>query len=530
MIYLSARYRADFYFLATTVEVEDVTLKNLTLTLSKDLRILVENFNFTLQQDMKVALIGEEGNGKSTLLKAIAEPETILDYIKVEGKISKRGEIIGYLPQIPSNCILMQTTANYFQTNNQGDFFDYNQYYKLLQALDFPEDRISGEILLKDLSGGEKIKFQLLCEMLKNPTVLLLDEPSNDLDMESVRWLEEFICEAKIPIMFVSHDEVLLENCANTIIHMEQLMRKRQPQHTIAQLSYSEYVQNREAKIVKQTQVANKEEEEHEAKMERYRQIYQRVHHEQKTVSRQSPSVGKNLKDKMHAVKSMGRRFEREKTNLTKRPDFEESIAVRFASSICVPRGKKILDFQMDKLQVGDHILSRNLQLHITGPEKVCIVGANGAGKTTLLRRILAELRNQNMPYGYMPQEYSEIMNREENAIQFLTLTGTKDEHTRVRTYLGSMNFTTEEMHHRIEDLSGGQRAKLFFSKMILDHSEVLVMDEPTRNLSPLSGPEIRSALKNFGGCIIAVSHDRKLIKEVFDRVILLDGHGLRPK
>jgi ATPase subunit of ABC transporter with duplicated ATPase domains len=120
------------------------------------------------------------------------------------------------------------------------------------------------------------------------------------------------------------------------------------------------------------------------------------------------------------------------------------------------------------------------------------------------------------------------MMDPEQNAIQFLTVTGTKEEHTKVRTYLGSMNFTAEEMHHPINDLSGGQRAKLYFSKMILEKVEVLVMDEPTRNLSPLSGPEIRAALKEFGGCIVAVSHDRKFITEVFDRTLLLSRDGLR--
>ena len=120
------------------------------------------------------------------------------------------------------------------------------------------------------------------------------------------------------------------------------------------------------------------------------------------------------------------------------------------------------------------------------------------------------------------------MMNPKQNAVEFLTIEGTKEEHTRIRTYLGSMNFTAEEMYHPILDLSGGQRAKLYFSKMILENAEVLVLDEPTRNLSPLSGPEIRSALKDFGGAIIAVSHDRKFIAEVFDRVLHLDQEGLR--
>jgi ATPase subunit of ABC transporter with duplicated ATPase domains len=128
-----------------------------------------------------------------------------------------------------------------------------------------------------------------------------------------------------------------------------------------------------------------------------------------------------------------------------------------------------------------------------------------------------------------MPQDYSEMMDPKKNAIEFLSKEGSKEENTKIRTYLGSVNFTKEEMFHPVDKLSGGQRAKLYFSKMILNQVEVLLLDEPTRNLSPLSGPEVRQALKNFTGCIIAVSHDRKFIKTVFDEVLELDHSGLRP-
>lgn len=503
-----------------------LVIKNLSLIMSKDLRILIEDFSFSLQNGMKVALIGEEGNGKSSLLKAIADPISIRDYLEIEGEINKGDEIIGYLPQVLSENTLEETTDEYFKQKVDINHFDYSYYYELLSEMVFPEERISDTIRLRDLSGGEKIKFQLLCEMLNRPTLLLLDEPSNDLDLEAVHWLESFINNAKIPIMFVSHDESLLESCANTIIHFEQLRRKKKPQHTVAGLGYAEYVQNRDRHILRQTQLARKEKEEYDAKMERYRQIYQRVHHELNITK--LDTVAKNLKDKMHSVKSMGKRFEREKENMTQRPDFEESVTVEFAESISIPNSKLILDLQLETLKVGDLVLSQDLKLSVFGPRKICIVGANGAGKTSLLRYVLKELKERGINFGYMPQDYSEAMDAGKNAIDFLSKTETKEEHTRVRTYLGSMKFTQEEMFHPVSDLSGGQRAKLYFSKLILDQAEVLVLDEPTRNISPLSGPEIRGALKSFSGCIIAVSHDRKFIREVFDEVLLLDQRGLR--
>lgn len=503
-------------------------IKDLSLYSTKDLRTLIEDFSFSLLNGMKAALIGEEGNGKSTLLKAIADPDSLRGYVEIEGEIIKQEEVIGYLPQALEEKVLNQTTESYLQERVGWSNLDYGLYYQLLNEMDFPEERISRQITLRQLSGGEKIKLQLLCEMLRRPTLLLLDEPSNDLDLPSVQWLEKFILDLKIPVVFVSHDETLLENCANTIIHLEQLVKKSKPQYTIAGLPYGEYVQNREERIIKQTQLARKEKEEYDAKMERYRQIYQRVQHELRTVSRQAPSVAKNLKDKMRSVKSVGRRFEREKEGMTERPDFEEGIDVDFSDSIYIPNGKQVLDLKIDALRAGDLVLSHQVHLNVTGPRKICIIGKNGAGKTTLLRRILQELDKGSLTYGYMPQDYSETMDASQNAIDFLASSRKKEELTRVRTYLGSMNFTKEEMLHPLGELSGGQRAKLYFAKMILHRAEILVLDEPTRNLSPLSGPEIRAALTRFSGCIIAVSHDRKFIKEIFEQVFLIDGEGLR--
>lgn len=495
--------------------------------MSSDLRMLLEDFSFTLSPGMKVALIGEEGNGKSTLLRAIYEPETLRGYVEMEGTISKEGEIVGYLPQILPEEVLGQTTEAYFLSRVGWEQLDYSLYFKLLEEMGFPEDRISPRLTMGQLSGGEKIKIQLLCIMLIRPTVLLLDEPSNDLDLDSINWLEQFIKNLSIAVIFVSHDEILLERCAEVIIHLEQLMRKSTPQYTIARLSYSDYVQNRDRRIIRQTQLAKKEKEEYEIKMERYRQIYQRVQHELRTVSRQVPGVAKNLKDKMHTVKSIGRRFEREKEGMTCRPDFEVGIDVCFDRSIVIPNGKLILDLNLEALRAGGRVLARNLQLKIYGPQKICIVGANGCGKTTLLRSILKEFREKGVPYGYMPQDYSEAMDLRQNSVQFLAGSDKKEELTLARTYLGSMNFTPEEMLHPLGELSGGQRAKLYFSKMVFRRAEVLVLDEPTRNLSPLSGPEVRGALREFGGCIIAVSHDRKLISEVFEQIFLLDTMGL---
>ena len=501
-----------------------IVIKDLELQLAKDMRTLISGFNFSFVPNQKIALIGEEGNGKSSLLKAIYDKSLISDYIDVSGSIFKEKEIIGYLPQHLPNKLNNISIRDFIYGKDRD--IDYSKLYRFIDNLGIKEELLDTNIRLFDLSGGEKIKIQLLDILLDNPTVLLLDEPTNDLDIDSIIWLENFINSQKIPIMFISHDERLLENCANTVILFEQLSRKTIPTHTIEKLDYKSFVSKRWNTIETQEKNAKKEREILDKKLERYREIYDKVDRAQRTVSRQDPAAGKNLKDKMHTVKSIGKRFEKEEENLTQRPDFEESIYIKFNEGIGVPKGKQILELKLEELLIKNKILSRDINLTVIGPEKICIVGRNGSGKTTLLKQIRNNL-NSNINAFYMPQNYLELLDVNQTPVEYLSKDSTKDEQTRVRTYLGSLKFTKDEMEHNISSLSGGQVAKLYFSNLTSGDYEALILDEPTRNLSPLSGPEIRNALKDFKGVIISVSHDRKYIEEVCDKMYLLDEVGL---
>ena len=212
--------------------------------------------------------------------------------------------------------------------------------------------------------------------------------------------------------------------------------------------------------------------------MEKYRQIFQRVEHEQRVISRQDPGGARLLKKKMKAVKSMGRRLEREREDGTLPPDVEEAILADFDESISLPPGKTVLDFRLDRLEAGERLLSRDIRLRITGPEKVVIIGRNGAGKTTLLRRIAQELlARPDLKAAYMPQNYEELLEEALTPVEFLAPMRDGESITRARTFLGSVKYTPEEMAHPISGLSGGQKAKLLFMKMILDGCNVLVLD-----------------------------------------------------
>ena len=135
-----------------------------------------------------------------------------------------------------------------------------------------------------------------------------------------------------------------------------------------------------------------------------------------------------------------------------------------------------------------------------------------------------------NLRLGYMPQSYFEFEKNDINALDYISDSFAKDSHTKASNLLGSLNFKREEMYRNIADLSGGQKAKLFFAKMNLDKAQVLILDEPTRNLSPLSKPEIIKALKDYRGTIIAVSHDRDFINKIFDKIYELSTEGLSRK
>lgn len=499
-------------------------LVNLNIDIINSGRKIADGFSFTLDRGDKAVMIGEEGNGKSTLLKLIYDEKLTEGYCGHTGKIIKKG-MIGYLPQTMDERYSELSAAEYF---GDTDLYTHTDILKRM-GID-PEFARSGQ-RINTMSGGEKVKIQLAKILMNQPDILLLDEPTNDIDIETLEWLEDFIKNSKQPVLYVSHDETLIENTANVIIHMEQLIRKTQCRITVTRSGYREYIAARKADFDKQTQIAKKQRSDHADQMERWRQIYSRVDHEQETISRADPGGGRLLKKKMKAVKAQEKRYERQAENFIDYPSVEEAVLAEFNGNINIPGGKVILDYKSDELKIGDKRLARNIALRITGKEHIGITGRNGAGKSTLLLSVWQLLKERSdIITGYMPQNYNEKLDGSMSPVEYLSGRGTKDEITRARTYMGSMRFTHEEMTGRISELSGGQKAKILFLEMILQNADVLILDEPTRNFSPVSCPEIRRNLKNFGGAIISVSHDRKYLAEACDKVYELTENGLELK
>ena len=496
-------------------------LKDLNLTLKRDDRTLAEDFSFTLGRGDKAVLIGEEGNGKSTLLKAVYDRRLIEDYCSFSGEVTAHGKM-AYLPQMMGEEEKKRSVADYF------DGAEPYRHADLLARLGLAQEFLYSPQRMGTLSGGEKVKTQLCRLMMEEPDILLLDEPTNDLDIGTLRWLEAFLRDTKMPVLYISHDETLIERTANVIIHMEQLIRKTRCRITVTRMGYREYLAYRRNSFDHQDQVAKKQREDYDKQMRRWRQIHDRVEHEQRSLSRQDPHGGRLLKKKMHSVQSTGKRLERQAEDFLDFSEEEEAILTRFDPSVSLPSGKTVLDFTLDALRAGDRVLARGLRLHVSGGSIVGITGPNGAGKSTLLKTLWEELQlRRDITAAYMPQDYGEVLDLNQTPLEHLEAVYVKEDLTRARSCLGSMRFTHEEMTGKIARLSGGQRAKLLFLDMVLRKANVLLLDEPTRNFSPLSAPVVRAALREFGGSIISVSHDRKYLAEVCDEVYELRPDGL---
>ncbi|HIT56933.1 MAG TPA: ABC-F family ATP-binding cassette domain-containing protein [Candidatus Galloscillospira stercoripullorum] len=506
-------------------------VKHLTITHRKDLTTLVEDLNFVLGPGDRAALIGEEGNGKSTVLKLLYDPALVAPYAEWQGEISPAGLVKGYLAQELTEEERALSAGRFARSCPAFRAAGAGELHRLCQRLGLDAQLFHACRPMSSLSGGERLKLRLALLMLEQPDVLLLDEPSNDLDLPGLQALERFLLSCPVPVLYVSHDEALLSRTANLIVHLERLHRRTTPRCTVARGGYQAYMEQRQAAFHRQEQLSRKEHAEFDAKMEKFRQIRSKVEHQQNTISRQDPSGGRLLKKKMHAVQSMGRRFEKEREDLTPMPVWEQAILTAFdPERSAVPSGKAVLRLDLQRLTAGDRVLSEGVRLWVTGPEKVGIIAPNGAGKSTLLRRVAEELlQRPDIRAAYMAQDYREQLLGDLTPVELLSPSGRKEDVTRARTLLGAMKYKTEEMEHPAEGLSGGQRAKLLFLSMVLQGSNVLILDEPTRNFSPLSAPVIRGVLSAFPGAIISVSHDRLYLAQVCDRLLALTPQGLIP-
>ena len=502
-------------------------IRHLTITHLKDLKDLVSDLSLTVNAGDKAGIIGEEGNGKSTLLKLLMNDTLVSDYVSYRGKIQKSYSHYAYLPQsLPKNERRLSLNDYFF-----GDLdvdLDYSKLYRFAQELHFDSERFTSQQTIATLSGGETLKVQLLKILSTNWDILFLDEPSNDLDIDTMIWLENFLQNTPQTVMFVSHDESLLSHAATKIVHLELVKKKQEAKTTVRNLDYENYSQQRQTAFEKQTKDAKKEREEYQKTMEKHRRVKQSVEHVLRNTH--DSTAGRLVAKKMKNVLLQGKRFEREAAELTELPIQADAINLKFPAITPLPSTKRVVTLEQMCLKVGERTLAQNINFELLGQEKIGIIGENGAGKSTFLK----ELRNllqkkKGITLGYMPQIYPDSLNEVDSPIDFLTSTGEGIEREKILTHLASLQFTRNEVQHSISQLSGGQKAKLLLLKMVLDQANVLLLDEPTRNFSPTSQQQVRKLFTDYNGAIITVSHNCTFLKEVCQKIYRLTETGLEP-
>lgn len=492
-------------------------------------RILFKNVSFQINPQDKIALIGRNGVGKSTLFNVITGGQSPDD-----GNINmQNGVQIGLLPQIltidPSLTVREAATQAFSQLialeeenrklqkalDNATDF-ESKRYLELLDSFNNNLERLNHfeagsmdkkiELVLKGLgfetsqfdqgintlSGGWQMRVELAKLLLQQPELLLLDEPTNHLDIEAIIWLEQYISSYPNAAIIISHDRTFLRNTANRIIEIEN--GKTQDYN----LPYDKYLSHK-AEIQEKQEAAYKNQQKEIAQKER-------------TIKR---FMAKATKTSMaQSMQKQLNKIDRIELDAISQQD----MRVEF---LPVPRsGRTVLKGRGISKNYGENQVLKNIDFELERGDRVAIVGQNGQGKTTLSRILLdivpatsgqVELGSQ-VSLGYYAQNQSDTLEANETILEYMELRAPEGMRTRVRSILGAFMFTGEDADKKIKVLSGGEKARLAFAQLLMQPINLLVLDEPTNHLDLSSKEVLKNALMDYKGTLLIISHDRDFL------------------
>lgn len=505
------------------------------------LKNVLDGVNFEVKTGEKIALIGENGSGKSTILKIISGEENI-DSGKIN--IRKKSEI-GYLKQIYSkekeNVIveeyLKRSFKKYFdiekrlkqledlmldQSQNMEELIKkygkLQEEYIVLGGYELEEKfkkicsgfKFSKEFLNKEynsLSGGEKTIVNLATILLKNPSILLLDEPTNHLDIETLEWLEKFLNSYKGTVILISHDRYFLDKVVNKIILLEK-------GKTLVYFgNYSYFVEEDERRTL--------------AEFEKYKT-------QQKQIEKMKESI-KKLRSfgELEQNESFFKRAKCIEKRLEKLEILDKVTVEKKKLPININMtsrsGKDVLSIKNLSKKYGEKVIFNNFNMEIYFGEKVRLVGKNGSGKSTLIKIILGTdtefngniKLNPSVKIGYIPQEIK-FDNEKETIFDFFSKEYNKSQ-TEIRTYLAKYMFFGNNVFKRLEELSGGERVRLLLAKLVIKETNFLILDEPTNHLDISSRETLEETLQEYKGTILFVSHDRYFASKISEREIKIN-------
>lgn len=512
------------------------------LTKSFDGEDIFNNVDFEVKTGERIGIVGRNGAGKSTLMKIIAGVE---DYDS--GHISKSKNLkLGYLTQqmtlntdqtvfeemskpfeamknleqemkLETDWLAQHATEydtetykshidRYEALSNQFEQQDGYQYESkiktVLHGLNFSEADFDRPI--NDFSGGQKTRLSLAQMLLSEPDLLLLDEPTNHLDMETTQWLESYLNYFKGAIVIISHDRYFLDKIVTQIYDVAL----GDVQHYVG--NYAQFIDQRDKY--------------YEKRMQEYES-------QQAEIKRLETFVDKNIARASTTGMAKSRRKMLEKIERINKPMIDaKSANIQFEFD----RNTGNDVFHIKNLEIGyEYPITKGITFEVTKGDHIAIIGPNGIGKSTLIKTI-ANIQNAlngsittgaNLKIGYYDQKQAEFKSNKTILDYLWDQYPTMNEKD-IRAVLGRFLFVQEDVKKIINDLSGGEKARLQLALLMLERNNVLILDEPTNHLDIDSKEMLEQALANFKGTILFVSHDRYFINELANKVYDLDYDG----
>src|ERR1035437_1266412 len=496
---------------------------------------LFSDISFVINEKDRIALMGKNGAGKSTLLKILAgvrEPS--------KGTVSCPKEmVVAYLPQhllLEDNRTVFEETAMAFsEINEMGKQIealneelttrtDYEsdsymeliervstlseQFYsieeinydadieKTLLGLGFSREDFPRKT--SEFSGGWRMRIELAKILLRRPDVILLDEPTNHLDIESIQWLEDFLINSAKAVIIISHDRAFVDNITTRTI---EVTMGRIYDYKV---NYSEYLtlrQERREQQLKQFEEQRRMIADNEDFIERFKGTYSKTNQVQSRVK---------MLEKLTLVEI----------------DEEDNSALRLKFPPSPRSGNYPVVLEDMTKTYDQHVVFKNASLTIQRGERIAFVGKNGEGKSTLVKGLMGEIEYEgkltlghNTMIGYFAQNQASLLDEEVTVFQTIDDVAKGDIRTKIRDILGAFMFGGDNMTKKVKVLSGGERTRLAMIKLLLEPVNLLILDEPTNHLDMKTKDILKSALIDFDGTLILVSHDRDFLSGLVTKV-----------
>ena len=484
-------------------------IKDGTVTLGGE--TILSHIDFEIQGNQKIAVVGRNGAGKTTLLRLIAGE------LSLDRDDRRQGPGITASRQLTVEMLGQQALAGEERTVEElvmlncpakGPFdrerFEYEREYDtLFTGLGFQKEDKKRSVAA--FFGGQKTKIALIQLLLKKPDLLLLDEPTNHLDMETASWLEGYLRQYPGAVVMVSHDRFFMDRTADIVYELEQGKLTRYP---------GNYTNYREQKR-----------KNYEIQMKSYLRQQEEIERQEELIKR-----FKNKPSKAAFARSRKKILER--MHPVEKP--REDMAHIFTGTITplIPGSKWVFEAEHLKIGYDKHPLLE-LSLRSRKGQKIGILGVNGSGKTTFLKTVAGFLPavagdcalGNNITIGYFDQ-YSAAIQSEKTVVEHFSDLFPSLTDKEVRTILGAYLFKGKDGAKRVDDLSGGEKARLVLAELLQSRPNFLILDEPTNHMDIQAKETLESAFQAYEGTILFVSHDRYFIRQVAKSVLIFENNA----